>query len=126
MGCRCRCRCRVGVAVPELIGVDEKAQTISPLHTHDASGIIHIESPVKATFTLGQLFTEWDVALSSTKIGSLGAATGTIITTFVDGKKTSGNPAVITLGDHEDIDIVIGPPGTAVKVPAAFNWPAGY
>ncbi len=114
------------VTVPALIGIDENAQTISPLHTHDTSGIIHVESPVKATFTLGQFFTEWNVALGTSRLGSLGPATGETVTTFVDGKKTTGNPAAITLTDHEDIDIVVTRPGTTATAPAAFNWPAGY
>ena len=29
------------------------------LHTHAADGIIHIESPVQRTFTLGEFFDEW-------------------------------------------------------------------
>ncbi len=29
------------------------------LHTHDASGVIHIESPVKELFTFGQFRDEW-------------------------------------------------------------------
>ena len=29
------------------------------LHTHAADGIIHIESPVKRTYTLGEFFDEW-------------------------------------------------------------------
>ena len=29
------------------------------LHTHAADGIIHIESPVHRTYTLGQFFDEW-------------------------------------------------------------------
>src|SRR5947209_3945435 len=33
------------VAVPALLGIDESAHQISPLHTHDETGVIHIESP---------------------------------------------------------------------------------
>lgn len=112
--------------IPALIGVDESAQTISPLHTHDASGIVHVESPVKVAFTLGQLFTEWNVALDSTTVGSLGKATGDTITTFVNGKKVSGNPAAITLSDRADIDVVIAKSGTRVTPPTSFTWPAEY
>ncbi len=114
------------VQVPALLGIDETAQTISPLHTHDTSGIIHIESPVKSTFTLGEVFTEWDVALDATHIGSLGGSDGQTVTVFVNGKQTSGDPAAITLAEHEDIDIVVVPTGTTAVAPAAFNWPSGY
>ena len=115
-----------GVTVPALLGIDEQNAAISPLHTHDASGIVHIESPVKATFTLGQVFTEWNVALAGGKIGSYSAASGETVTTFVDGKPVTGNPAAITLANHEDIDIVVTKSDQTATAPAAFTWPAGY
>ncbi|WP_426518394.1 hypothetical protein ACPPVQ_02750 [Diaminobutyricibacter sp. McL0618] len=114
------------VTVPALLGIDEANASISPLHTHDTSGIVHIESPVKATFTLGQVFTEWDVALAAGKIGSYSAASGDTVTTFVDGKPVTGDPAAITLANHEDIDIVVTKAGETATAPAAFTWPAGY
>src|SRR5581483_12176207 len=36
---------------------------ISPLHTHDVSGVLHTESASDVDNTLGQLFTEWNVRL---------------------------------------------------------------
>jgi hypothetical protein len=51
------------VVVPAYIGfsfaVTGQPNGISALHTHDESGIIHIEAPVAGdTYTLGQLLTE--------------------------------------------------------------------
>jgi hypothetical protein len=43
------------------------------LHTHDESGIIHIESPVKQTYTLGQFLTIWKTFDSSSFINNLSA-----------------------------------------------------
>src|SRR4051794_8185004 len=53
------------VTVPANIGIAANSG-ISSLHTHDPTGIIHIESPTQATFTLGQFFTEWKIRLSGT------------------------------------------------------------
>src|SRR6266545_856835 len=39
------------VTVPAQIGIDESTQKISPLHTHDTTGIIHIESPTQVPVT---------------------------------------------------------------------------
>ena len=47
--------------MPAGIGVDERGGTISPVHTRDDSGVIHIESPTRATFSLAQFFSEWQV-----------------------------------------------------------------
>ena len=68
------------VAVPAEVGIDETAQRISPLHTHDSSGIVHVESDVKRDFSLGEFFTEWDVALSAGQIGSYSGNDGYTVT----------------------------------------------
>src|SRR2546429_6945096 len=41
------------VPVPAGIGFDAQLRFISPLHTHDASGVVHVESPTVRPFTLG-------------------------------------------------------------------------
>src|SRR6185369_5291791 len=52
------------VPLPAGIGIDELDGFISPLHTHDTSGVIHVESPKVETFTLGQFFAVWGVRLT--------------------------------------------------------------
>src|SRR4051794_27907288 len=42
---------------------------ISPLHTHDGTGILHTESATRKPNTLGQFFTEWGVRLSASCVG---------------------------------------------------------
>jgi hypothetical protein len=39
------------------------------LHSHTADGIIHIESPVRRTYTLGDYFDIWTQPLSSARVG---------------------------------------------------------
>ncbi|TXN31256.1 hypothetical protein [Lacisediminihabitans profunda] len=114
------------VALPADIGIDVAKQRISPLHTHDSSGIVHVESPVASTFTLGQFFTEWDVALDATRIGGYSTTGGHSLTAFVDGVKFSGNPASIVFANHQNIDIVYGPADETAAPSAPFAWPDGY
>jgi hypothetical protein len=45
------------VSVPAGIGIDP-AVGFAPLHTHDASRVIHLESPTVRTYTLGQFLRE--------------------------------------------------------------------
>jgi hypothetical protein len=113
------------VTVPALIGIDETAQALSPLHTHNPDGIIHIESPVASTFSLGQFFTEWDVALDANRMGGYAVGNGNTLRAFVNGKPVSGNPAAITLNAHDEIAIVYGPAGQQVTVPSSFTWAQG-
>lgn len=115
------------VAVPAGIGIDEAQQRISPIHTHDESGIIHVESPEVRTFTLGQVFDEWGQKLGTGQVGTYRSGVdGQTVTVFVDGKTYAGDPRTIALASHEDIDIVVAKTGTTVTAPAAFSWPAGY
>jgi hypothetical protein len=113
------------VTVPAYIGIDMKQQRISPLHTHTPDGVIHIESPVKADFTLGQFMTEWNVALSADQLGGLKAGGGKELRAYVNGKQIKGDPAAIVLRAHDEIALVYGPAAQQVKVPKSFNWPAG-
>ena len=114
------------VTVPADIGIDEAQRRISPVHTHDTTGIIHVESPVRATFTLGQFFTEWRVALSAHGIGGLRAGGGSTVRAYVDGHLRSGDPAAIVLHDHDEIALAYGPANRPPKVPRTYQWPAGY
>jgi hypothetical protein len=74
------------------------------LHTHDDTGVIHIESPTTKQYKLGQFFAEWNQPLSTTQIGKY---TGSVIT-YVNGTKYSGDPSNITLTEHEVIQIDLG------------------
>ncbi|MEE4546091.1 hypothetical protein V2S66_29510 [Streptomyces sp. V4-01] len=113
------------VTVPAEIGIDEAKQQISPLHTHDTSGVVHIESPVKADFTLGQFMTEWSVPVSKVALGPLKTGGGMALHVYVNGKEQSGDPAAVRLGAHDEIAIVYGPAAGTVHVPASYNWPEG-
>jgi len=116
------------VGVPALLGIDEAAQRISPIHTHDRTGIIHVESPVVTTFRLGQVFTEWDVALGRGRVGGFqDGKDGDRVAVFVNRKPVTGDPADVVLGKRQDIDFVVTTDGSAPKAPTtAFAFPAGY
>jgi hypothetical protein len=92
------------------------------LHAHANDGIIHIESPSTSdTFKLGQFFDEWGIPLSRTQVGP---ATGKVTVFFTSpGKKPmlyTGNPADIPLGDHYQIQLVVGTP---IVAPVQItNW----
>jgi hypothetical protein len=74
------------------------------LHTHDDTGVIHIESPTTKFYTLGQFFAEWNQPLSSTQVGSYTGA----VTVFVNGAKVTGDPASIQLKSHDVIQLDLG------------------
>lgn len=113
------------VPVPTDFGIDRRGGGISPLHTHDGSGVIHIESPVKRQFSLGAFFSEWQVSLSAGNIGALRATDGKSLRVFVNGILQNGNPATITFGPHDEIAVVYGTPQPGETIPAKYDFSPG-
>jgi hypothetical protein len=87
------------------------------LHTHDATGIIHIESPVERVYTLGDFFDIWGRTLTRSQVGD---ATGKV-TAFVNGKRFAGDPRAIELRPQEAIQLDVGP----VVPPRSYTFPPG-
>ena len=55
----------VSVSVPQYVGFVSQT-CLEPMHTHDASGIIHIEAPsLSNQYTLGAFFTIWRLTFPS-------------------------------------------------------------
>ena len=77
------------------------------LHTHDRTGIIHMEAPRQQTFTLGQFFDIWGQPLTTSKIALLAVPTGQLAV-FVDGHSYVGDPRQVELKDHTQVVIEIG------------------
>jgi hypothetical protein len=92
---------------------------ISPLHTHDNTGILHTESASPVPNRLGQFFTEWGVRLSRTCVG--GYCRPTNIEFFVNGNRYPGDPRAILLTNHKEIAIVIGTPPKEIPKTADFT-----
>jgi hypothetical protein len=93
---------------------------ISPLHTHDVSGVIHTESATRKYNTLGQLFTEWNVKLDKNCVDQY-CQPGTDIAVYVDGKPRTGDPRKIPLTNLEEIAIVVGTPPANIPAQGDFS-----
>jgi hypothetical protein len=117
------------IAIPLGIGIPNPTQFSSTvvdsgscfyfLHTHDSSGIIHVEAPAPGTFTLGQFFDIWGEPLTPTNVaGNMGA-----VTIVVDGAQYTGDPRAIELTAHKQITLIVG---TAPASIPTYLFPAGY
>jgi hypothetical protein len=115
------------VAIPEGIGVNESEGFISPIHTHDTTGIIHVESPIKQDFTLGQFFTIWGVKFDDQCIGGYCSENGKTLQVYLNGQKRANDFAGIVLEPHQEIVIVYGDSAnTPNPIPTSYTFPAGY
>ncbi|MFI5268710.1 MAG: hypothetical protein ACHQ7M_15150 [Chloroflexota bacterium] len=86
------------------------------LHTHDRTGVIHIESPNEQPYTLGNFFDMWQQPLSASQAGP---ATGTLIA-YVNGQRYQGDPRQIQLAAHAVIQLDVGqdvPPASYTFAP---------
>jgi hypothetical protein len=93
---------------------------ISPLHTHDDTGILHTESTSPVPNRLGQFFTEWGVRLDRRCVGGYCLPDG--IEVFVNGRRYRGDPRAIALTNHKEIAIVIGTPPKTIPSKADFSY----
>src|SRR5579875_1885830 len=64
----------VGIADPQSVPTPQgpivaAGACFAWLHTHAADGIVHIESPVRRTYTLGNFFDVWGLPLSRSQVG---------------------------------------------------------
>lgn len=108
------------VVVPASIGIP--GSCIYWLHTHDATGVIHIEAPAKRDFTLGTFFDIWRQPLSGTQALGFTADATRSFQYFVNGQQYTGDPRQIPLGAHTDITIEYGPP---FPTPLPYTFPQG-
>lgn len=89
------------------------------LHTHDTTGVVHIESPSTEVFTFGQFRDEWDQ-----QFVSLGFPPELLLTTgwkiWIDGKVYNGSLASIPLEAHSIITMAYNSPN--VKPVTTYAW----
>jgi hypothetical protein len=109
------------VTVPSQIGIYD-GQFLTDLHTHDASGIMHVESPTKRAFDLAQFFGVWGVRLTPSCVGGY-CKELTPWRLYVDGKPYQGDPRALELKPHQEIAIVIGTPPKVI--PSKYKFPPG-
>jgi hypothetical protein len=108
--------------VPANIGVNEVERFISPLHTHDETGIIHVESDEIRDFTLGQFFDVWGVRLDKECIGGYCAGGGKSLKVYLNGNLLSADPRTLVLADHQEIAVVFGPTNSNRKIPSSYDF----
>jgi hypothetical protein len=118
------------VTIPAYIGI--RSSCIYWLHTHDTSGVIHIETPItefRTTFTLGDFFSVWGQPVDSSQVGPASVGSGRSMKVWVQADASaqadswSKNPATIPLRDCEAITIDIG---SGTFTAPEYNFPTGF
>jgi hypothetical protein len=116
--------------IPSQVGIIPE-RCLYWLHTHDDSGIIHIESPVAKDYTLGQFFDIWNKKFNNSQIfdnvanGKNNNDNNSTLNVYVNGQKVSNgaNYRDIKLNEHDQIAIVYGRAPTSI--PTKYEFPKG-
>jgi hypothetical protein len=87
------------------------------MHSHTADGVIHIESPVQRTYTLGDYFDIWRQPLGP---GQVGPAHGPV-TVYINGRRFRGDPRTAPLTAQALVQVDVG----AEVPPQGFTFPPG-
>lgn len=111
--------------VPEFIGFAPSLAggCLYWIHTHDASGIIHIEAPdinppQGGPYTLAMLFDIWGVPLQRDNVAGLKGP----VTAYVNGARYDGDLRAIPINAHQQIVLEIGTP---LVPPPNYAFPPG-
>jgi hypothetical protein len=115
------------VGVPAQIGIVTSPSILfAPIHTHDATGIVHVESPVVRDFSLGEFFDVWGVRFTSTCIGGYCNIGNERLQVFANGQVVTFDPRRLKLIAHEEIVVTFGTPGQIpTPYPIRYRFPAG-
>ncbi|MET0941226.1 MAG: hypothetical protein ABWY13_07675 [Mesorhizobium sp.] len=108
----------VSLAIPASIGLRGCGYE---LHTHDRSGVVHVEPNVRRDLTLGQFFAVWGQPISRTAVAGLAGPVRFYVVENETLTRIDGNPADIVFGRHKQIVILTG---TAPVVLPKYRWPA--
>jgi hypothetical protein len=115
------------VYIPAGIGIDKNFKYITELHTHDSSGIIHVESPVNRKFTLGEFFDVWGLRFTKSCLGGFCTNGNKEVRVWTNGVPVKGDPRKVVLTDHLSIVVAYGTlKSVPMPVPKHFPFPAGY
>jgi hypothetical protein len=93
------------------IGIDRAHGAYSSIHTHDTTGIVHMESERPFKFTLGMFFAVWGVRFGDKSLGSFQNDGDKRVRVYVNGKSVT-DPVHYVLRDQDNVVIGYGSAGS--------------
>ena len=117
--------------VPPLIGVNGREEAgrivddgfVSPLHTHDATGLIHVHAHDQRPYTVGEIFDVWGVRFTEDCLAGYCAEGDNRLRVYVNGEEADDARAT-RLANQQVIVVVFG---TEAEVPSSIpdKFPGG-
>jgi hypothetical protein len=114
--------------MPSQIGIDPDGRCLYWLHTHDDSGIIHIESPIEREFTIGNFIDIWSQTFNTTHLFDTNVFNDIngVLNIYVNGVKvpTGSDIRSIEINAHDEIALIFGTI-EADKIPSRYEFQQG-
>jgi|SRR5215217_4061974 hypothetical protein len=114
--------------IPADIGITPN-QCIYWMHTHDYTGIIHIESPKDRDFTLGEFFDIWGRKFDNNQIFDnivgKGGSNNNALSIYINGNRVSNSIDYreIKIDAHDEIAIIYRT--SPDSIPLSYQFPKG-
>lgn len=84
-----------------MVDAQGRATGFLPIHTHDGTGTLHVESPTARGFTLKDFFDSWGFVLSSTELAGFLTEAGRSVRLTVNGQASAALGSLpLRDGDH--------------------------
>lgn len=108
------------ISVPQGTGIASDGSCFYWLHTHDTTGVVHIEAPQIATLNLGNFLDIWGKEFPQSFHDELASSTGWKL--YVDGKQVTGGFNKVIFRSHMLITIMYNSPKAPIDT--IYSWPA--
>ena len=108
--------------VPANIGISD-AGAIQSIHTHDDTGLVHLESSESREFTLGDFFGVWGVRFTPSCLGAYCNGENIRLQVFVDGEEVTDDLQDVQLDDQTVIVVTYGTQAELPDpIPSSFDF----
>lgn len=107
----------VRLALPDEIGLVTGCSY--EMHTHDGTGVIHIEADKPVTFTLRQFLSLWGQSITASAVLGLPGPAKYYVIENEKITPVTTDPLAITLAGHKEIVIIVGTPPAALP---RYDW----
>ncbi len=108
------------VQIPQQIGIAPDGSCFYWMHTHDSSGVIHIEAPQGRDFTLGNFFHIWGEQFPQLKYPLELEQSSSSWQVYVDGKPYTGDFHNMVLKSHMVITLAYQSPN--IQPDTTYDW----
>jgi hypothetical protein len=109
--------------IPTDVGINPSAGTIQSIHTHDDTGLVHLESSESREFTLGDFFGVWGVRFTPSCLGAYCNEGDNRLQVFLDGEEVTDDLQDVQLDDQTVIVVTYGTPAELPDpIPSSFDF----